>query len=204
MTKQRHLGCNSLSRPDIFLEAARRLGKEPQKCVVLLGQKDRRGQRTTKYTPCLDHLKFTWNCLNLAENLGSLIVGLKPNGVFAPKEYLSPCSSEILGTCVLLELLCDWWYFPPGQTTVLAIHQGLPFFFQAYPWWAKSLHHLDLITNYNCINPIFSSPCHLMIHHIYLLHWVGVDLNLNVYIYIHTMCASSLYPPKPWDTNTPH
>ena len=79
--------------------------------------------------------------------------------------------------------LRDWWYFPPGQTTVLAIHQGLPYFFQAYLWWTKSLHHLDLIANYNGINPIFSSPCHLMIHQIYLLHWGGVDLNLNIYIY---------------------
>ena len=77
--------------------------------------------------------KIYLELFELGRNLGSLIVGLKPNGVFAPKEYLSPCSSEILGTCVLLELLCDWWYFPPGQTTVLAIHQGLPFFFQAYP-----------------------------------------------------------------------
>lgn len=84
--------------------------------------------------------------------------------------------------------LRDWWYFPPGQTTVLAIHQGLPCFFQAYPWWTKSLHHLDLITNYNCINPIFSSPCHLMIHQIYLLHWVGVDLNLYIYIYTYYVC----------------
>ena len=80
----------------------------------------------------------------------------------------------------------DWWYFPPGQTTVLAIHQGLPFFFQAYPWWTKSLHHLDLITNYNCINPIFSSPCHLMIHQIYLLI-------VLIWIYIYILCAYPHY-----------
>ena len=50
--------------------------------------------------------KIYLELFELGRNLGSLIVGLKPNGVFAPKEYLSPCSSEILGTFVLLELFC--------------------------------------------------------------------------------------------------